>query len=115
MGTSLIGWLSAAVLLVTLIIQVHAQWRERSTAAVSHWLFAGQALAYSGLIVYSALVRDVVFIATCSLILLAVVIAQLLAYGGRRRDRRRQPSRVVVRISRRQFRSGRARDGTRVH
>jgi uncharacterized protein with PQ loop repeat len=115
MGISLIGWLSAAVLLGTLVVQLHAQWRERSTAAISRWLFAGQALASIGFIVYSALVHDAVFVTASSLIFIAAIIAQLLVFSGRRRDRRRQPSRVVVRISRRQFRSGRARDGARVH
>jgi len=115
MGKSLIGWLSAAILLGTLVVQLHAQWRERSTAAISRWLFAGQALASIGFIVYSALVHDVVFVTASSLILLAAIIGQLLVFSGRRRDRRRQPSRVVVRISRRQFRSGRPRDGARVH
>jgi len=115
MGTSLIGWLSAAVLLATLVVQLHAQWRERSTAAGSRWLFAGQVLASIGFILYSALLHEVVFVTASSLILIAAIIGQLLVFSDRRRDRRRQPSRVVVRISRRQFRSGRVRDGARVH
>jgi uncharacterized protein with PQ loop repeat len=114
MEISLIGWLSAAVLLGTLVVQLHAQWRERSTAAISRWLFAGQALASIGFIAYSALVHEVVFVTASSLIFIAVIMGQLLVFSGRRRDRRRQPSRVVVRISRRQFRSGRARDGAHV-
>ena len=115
MGISLIGWLSAAV-------DRSRHWAcncttsvASKTAALSRWLFAGQALASIGFLGYSALAHDAVFVTASSLILTAAIIGQLLVFSGRRRDRRRQPSRVVVRISRRQFRSGRARDGARMH
>jgi len=57
-------------------------------AAVSRWLFAGQALASIGFIVYSAMVRNAVFVTASSLILVAAIIGQLLVFSGRRRDRR---------------------------
>src|SRR5688500_3281741 len=53
-----IGWLSSAILLATLLRQVHTQWRERSTQGVSRWLFRGQFTASCGFLIYSLLLRN---------------------------------------------------------
>jgi MtN3 and saliva related transmembrane protein len=59
-----IGWISSIVLLLTLIKQVHKQWRERNSEGVSKWLFVGQLIASTGFLVYSFLIGNWVFLAT---------------------------------------------------
>jgi len=43
----LIGWASAAILLLTINRQVFTQWRDRSTRGLLRWLSAGQIAASS--------------------------------------------------------------------
>jgi MtN3 and saliva related transmembrane protein len=43
-----IGWLASIILLATIGRQVYTQWRTRSTAGVSKWLFIGQVAASVG-------------------------------------------------------------------
>ena len=74
----LIGWTSSAVLLATLARQVYTQWRERSTQGVSRWLFIGQLVASSGFLVYSALLRNWVFVFTNSALLVTAVVGQVI-------------------------------------
>ena len=38
----IIGWLSSALLLATLVNQVYKQWSEGTSKGVSKWLFIGQ-------------------------------------------------------------------------
>lgn len=73
-----LGWMSSLILLATLAGQVAQQWRSRSVAGVSPWLFFGQISASSGFVVYSALIGNKVFIVTNSLILLTAIIGQLI-------------------------------------
>jgi uncharacterized protein with PQ loop repeat len=69
----LIGWLSSAVLLATIGRQVFTQWRTRSAAGVSRWLFIGQLTASSGFALYSYLLHNWVFlVSNLSLLLTAV-------------------------------------------
>jgi len=82
--TQVVGWLSAAVLLATLIAQVTAQWRDRSSKGVSRWLFRGQLLASLGFVVYSVLTRNAVFVVTNILIAAVAVIGQYTYYRNRR-------------------------------
>jgi MtN3 and saliva related transmembrane protein len=58
----LIGWASSAVLLLTIGRQVYTQWRTRSDAGVSRWLFIGQLSASSGFVLYSYLLHNWVFL-----------------------------------------------------
>jgi MtN3 and saliva related transmembrane protein len=58
----LIGWSSSAVLLLTIGRQVYTQWRTRSDAGVSRWLFIGQLSASSGFVLYSYLLHNWVFL-----------------------------------------------------
>jgi MtN3 and saliva related transmembrane protein len=74
----LIGWLSSAILLATLLRQVHTQWRTRSTQGVSHWLFIGQLAASSGFLLYSVLLANWVFAFTNAALLLTAVAGQLI-------------------------------------
>ncbi|MFO7275418.1 MAG: hypothetical protein DIU56_000175 [Pseudomonadota bacterium] len=87
MTTELIGWLSAAVLLLTLGRQVYTQWRERTAAGVSRWLFAGQVVASIGFVAYSVLVANWVFVVTNGLILATAVTGQFVVLANRRRER----------------------------
>jgi uncharacterized protein with PQ loop repeat len=113
MGTEIVGWVSAAILLLTLARQVYAQWRERSAVGVSRWLFIGQFAASVGFIIYSALLENWVFVVTNALILLTAIIGEIVVLQNRKRDngggngRHGGPTRVV-RLSRREFRAGRS-------
>lgn len=84
MGTDLIGWLSSAVLLATLVSQVYKQWKADSMEGVSAWLFIGQLSASIGFAVYSWLVQNWVFLATNSVLALTAVAGQLIYLRKRR-------------------------------
>lgn len=62
--TDIIGWASSIILLLTLIKQVHKQWKDGETEGVSHWLFIGQLLASIGFTIYSYQVGNWVFTIT---------------------------------------------------
>ena len=81
-----IGWLSSAVLLATLLRQVHTQWRERSTQGVSRWLFRGQLAASCGFLVYSWMLRNWVFVVTNAALLLTAIAGQIIYRRNARRD-----------------------------
>ena len=64
-----LGWISSLVLLVTIVNQIHTQWKQGSSKGVSWFLFAGQVLASVGFIIYSFMGKDLVFIVTnCALL-----------------------------------------------
>jgi MtN3 and saliva related transmembrane protein len=84
--TDLIGWTSSAILLATLARQVFTQWRERSTAGVSHWLFIGQLAASTGFLIYSWLLDNWVFVVTNAALLITALVGQVIY----RRNARRQ-------------------------
>lgn len=69
-----IGWVSSVILVLTISRQVRKQWKERATAGVSKWLFVGQIAASIGFVVYSALLRNWVFVVTNALMLIAALI-----------------------------------------
>jgi len=80
------GWISALILILTISRQVYTQWRTRSTAGVSRWLFVGQLAASAGFVIYSFLVENWVFVATNSFLLLTAVVGQLIYLGNKRRE-----------------------------
>jgi uncharacterized protein with PQ loop repeat len=82
------GWISALILILTISRQVYTQWRTRSTAGVSRWLFVGQLAASAGFVIYSFLVENWVFVATNSFLLLTAVVGQLVYLGNKRREAR---------------------------
>ena len=84
------GWLSALILILTISRQVYKQWRSRSTAGVSSWLFIGQLAASTGFVLYSYLVENWVFVATNAFMLLTAVAGQLIYRSNRRREERQQ-------------------------
>jgi len=89
-ATEWIGWGSSVVLLSTLIRQVHTQWRTRSTAGVSKWLFIGQLLASTGFTVYSFLLHNWVFASSNIAILLTAVVGQATYLHNKHRQTNRQ-------------------------
>lgn len=85
--TDLVGWLSSAVLLATLVRQVAKQWREGTSEGISSWLFVGQTTASAGFTLYSLLVRNWVFVVTNALILVNAIVGMLIVRRHRRRGR----------------------------
>ena len=83
----LIGWAATLILVATLLRQIHTQWRAPDVQAVSAWRVVGQISASLLFIVYSAALRNYVFVATNTLVLLTAVAGQLLQTLKRRRLR----------------------------
>lgn len=94
MQAEVIGWASALILLLTVSSQVFQQWRTRTTAGVSHWLFIGQISASTGFVIYSVLVANWVFVATNTFLLLIAILGQVLFLRNKHREqvRQRQPA-----------------------
>lgn len=82
--TDLIGWASAFVLALTISRQVYKQWRSKSTAGVSKWLFIGQLTASFGFSVYSVLVKNWVFVFTNFYMFLAAIVGQCIYLRNKR-------------------------------
>lgn len=84
-NVELIGWTASAILIATLARQTWAQWTADEPQGVSAWLFAGQITASVLFIVYSALLRNSVFIVTNSLILVTAIVGQVVYLRARRK------------------------------
>ena len=89
-----IGLAASAVLVATLAGQIYTQWRTGSARGVSPWLFSGQIATSIGLVAYSVLGRNPIFIATNALVLCTALIGQYIdrrnrARGSRALDTRR--------------------------
>lgn len=89
MLTDLVGWISAGILILTISRQVYKQYKTRSTAGVSHWLFIGQVAASVGFVVYSALVDNWVFVVANAFILATAVVGQVIYLRNRKLEQRR--------------------------
>jgi MtN3 and saliva related transmembrane protein len=96
----LIGWASSAVLLLTIGRQVYTQWRTRSDAGVSRWLFIGQMSASSGFVLYSYLLQNWVFLVS-NIALLGTGIAGEIIYLTNRSAKPSESDRGVRSRSRR--------------
>ena len=83
-GTDLIGWAAAAILLLTLGRQVYTQWRDRTSKGVSRWLFVGQCAASIGFVVYSCLLGNWVFVVTNVLLLATAVLGEIIYLRNRK-------------------------------
>lgn len=79
-----IGWLSALILLATLIRQVFTQWRDKTSKGVSKWLFVGQLASSIGFITYSVLVDNLVFVVANILIAVVAITGELVYVRNRR-------------------------------
>lgn len=90
MKADIIGWISAAILVLTISRQVYSQWRSGSVAGVSKWLFIGQISASLGFTIYSFLVENWVFVFANFFILLTAVAGELVYMRNKRRSARRE-------------------------
>jgi MtN3 and saliva related transmembrane protein len=77
-SVEMIGWVSSAVLVATIMRQVYTQWKTKSTTGVSHWLFIGQLAASIGYSVYSYLLHNWVFLTSNVVLLLTAIAGQCL-------------------------------------
>ena len=59
-----IGWVASALLVLTIATELRKQWREKTAAGVSKWLFAGQCAAGIGFVIYSYNLENWVFLFT---------------------------------------------------
>lgn len=84
-----IGWASSAILLVTIGKQVHKQWVSGTCEGVSSWLFVGQTAASLGFTVYSALVRNWVFVVTNAMLLASALAGWVIYRRNAALDARR--------------------------
>jgi MtN3 and saliva related transmembrane protein len=84
MLTDMIGWISAAILIMTISRQVYTQWRTKSVEGVSHWLFIGQLSASAGFTAYSMLVQNWVFVCANFFIFLTAVAGQYVYLRNKR-------------------------------
>ncbi len=78
MNADWVGWFSTVVLVLTVGRQAYTQWKEKTTAGVSHWLFIGQLVASTGFVVYSLLLDNVVFVISNLFLLVIAVFGQVM-------------------------------------
>jgi MtN3 and saliva related transmembrane protein len=83
-SVELIGWASSLILLLTIGRQVYTEWKSRSTAGVSHWLFIGQLTASTGYTIYSFLLHNWVYLTSNIALLITAVIGQVLYRRNKR-------------------------------
>lgn len=86
MGTDMVGWVSAFILVMTISRQVYTQWRTGSCEGVSKWLFLGQLAASTGFIIYSYLVDNWVFVFANFFIFLTAVAGQVIYMRNKKRS-----------------------------
>ncbi len=84
MQADFVGWVASAILIATLVHQIHKQWMDTEPSGVSLWLFIGQIAASVGFIVYSVMLGNWVFIVANALILLTAVAGQWVTVKKRR-------------------------------
>ena len=83
-SVDIIGWISSAVLLLTIMRQTYTQWKSKATAGVSRWLFVGQLAASTGYTIYSFLLHNWVFLTSNIALLLTAVVGEMLYVHNRR-------------------------------
>jgi MtN3 and saliva related transmembrane protein len=84
MHAELIGWTSAVILVLTISRQVYTQYRTRSIAGVSKWLFIGQLSASVGFTIYSWLLNNWVFVVVNFSLFLTAVVGQFIYLRNKR-------------------------------
>jgi MtN3 and saliva related transmembrane protein len=80
-----LGWVSSAILLSTLLSQIYKQWKQGTSKGVSKWLFIGQLATSVGFTIYSIAKGDTVFIVTNSLLTVSAVIGIYIYFHFRNR------------------------------
>jgi MtN3 and saliva related transmembrane protein len=86
--TDVIGWISTGILVFTVGRQAWSQWKQGSTAGLSHWTFIGQLAASTGFVVYSFLLGNVVFVVSNLFLLVIAAVGQVLFLRNRKREAR---------------------------
>jgi uncharacterized protein with PQ loop repeat len=81
-----IGLLSSFILVLTIVKQVHKQWKEGRTEGVSQWLFAGQLAASTGFLIYSWLLDNWIFMFTNSVMMLSTLAGVVIFHHQRKRQ-----------------------------
>jgi len=76
----ILGWASSFALLLTLVKQVHKQWKDKNSEGLSKWLFIGQLAASIGFVVYSYSVGNWVFAVTNALLTINNIIGIYLYF-----------------------------------
>ena len=82
--TEAIGWISSLVLVCTIAKQIYKQWHEGTSKGVSRWLFIGQMIASGGFTLYSALVKNWVFVVTNALMLIGATVGYAIVIHHQR-------------------------------
>ena len=82
-----VGWASSLILVITIATQVAKQWRDRTSAGVSVWLFVGQLAASVGVTIYSVLLRNWVFAVTNGFMILNGLLGYAITIRHRRSRR----------------------------
>ena len=73
-----VGWISTAVLMITLWGQVFRDYRLGRAEEISPILFIGQCASSAGFLVYSALMGNIVFVVSNALILITAFVGELV-------------------------------------
>lgn len=92
MLTDVVGWISAIILTLTISRQVYTQWRTKSIAGVSRWLFVGQVAASFGFFVYSMLLQNWVFVFTNLFLCLTAVVGECIYLRNKRLTTENSPT-----------------------
>ena len=79
-----IGWIASLILIITIASQIAKQWRERTSAGVSRWLFIGQMAASIGFTIYSVLLKNWVFAVTNAVMILNGLIGLAITLHQKR-------------------------------
>ena len=82
-----VGWASSLILVITIATQVAKQWRDRTSAGVSVWLFVGQLAASVGFPIYSVMLRNWVFADTNGFMILNGLLGYAITIRHRRSRR----------------------------
>ncbi len=81
-----VGWVATAILILTIGRQTYTQWRDKSTAGVSSWLFIGQLAASAGFVVYSVMLGNTVFVVSNCFLLAIAAVGQWLYKRNEKRE-----------------------------
>ncbi len=80
-----LGWVSSAILLATLLSQIYKQWKQGTSKGVSKWLFIGQLATSVGFTIYSIAKGDLVFIVTNALLTASAILGIYIYFHFRKR------------------------------
>lgn len=88
--TEAIGWISSAILVLTIGKQIYKQYESGSSEGVSKWLFIGQMMANCGFLTYSLLVKNWVFVVTNAFMICNALLGLSIVMHHRRRNNNKQ-------------------------